>query len=259
MNYGAILRTFTKTPTLIYSDKKVDLKSIKNNVPGSAKALTSGKKIQSGKDIAGYVKNVENIASAVNDLKSMAFRVDIVRSREITMQQDVTQHPVETGFVISDHIVNKPIGLTMTVGVSSLPITWSMINGKGKSKFNDGFAALETIRNNKETVTIVTPDKVYKDFVLTNIRWSKTDESLSVIWVDLNFIHIQKVDTMMVKIPENLVDPIVEESAGQTKADGGAGNTEGVGTGDFGGGGYKEYETPEGQEQSTLHGLFFGK
>lgn len=148
--------------------------------------------------------------------------VDIVRSAEYQYDQSVTSHPVEAGYDIHDNIINQPMKVTMTVGISSHPVTWFYVNGIGKSKFANGLAALEAIRDAKQPITIVRPDKILTDMVMTSCRYSKTDESRSVIWVDLSFTHIKKVTVQTAEIPENIVDESAKESVGETAADGGS-------------------------------------
>lgn len=157
-------------------------------------------------------------------------RLDIVRQCEYQYDQDVTGHPVETGFEINDMINNRPLKVTMTGGISSHPVTWFYVNGIGKSKFADGLAALEAIRNAKMPITIVRPDKIFTDMVLTSCRPVKSDESRSVIWVDLAFQQIDKVTVQTTEIPEDIVDASVKEAAGETAADGGAATQTDVGS-----------------------------
>lgn len=165
-------------------------------------------------DILGYVIKSPTQISRL--------RVDIVRTCEYTYSQDVTSHPVEAGYEIHDSIVNKPMVISLTVGISSSPVTWFWSNGSGKSKFSNALRALEAIRDAKEPVTIVRPDKLLENMVLTDIRYTNSDESKSIIWVDLSFKQIVKVVTQVVDIPEGVVDGNVKESVGQTAADGGA-------------------------------------
>lgn len=148
-------------------------------------------------------------------------RLDIVRQCEYQYDQEVTGHPVETGFEIHDMINNRPLKVTMTGGISSHPVTWFYVNGIGKSKFADGLAALEAIRNAKMPITIVRPDKILTDMVLTSCRPVKSDESRSVIWVDLAFQQIEKVSVQTTEIPPDIVEASMKDSAGETAADGG--------------------------------------
>lgn len=171
-------------------------------------------------DILGY--NIKN-PTQVGRLS-----VDIVKSFEYQYDQDVTSHPVETGFEIQDHIVNKPLKLTMTVGISSRPVTWFYKNGWGEKKFANGLEALQKIRDDKQPVTIIRPEKKYDNMVMTSCKVSKSEDTKSIIYVDLAFQHIVKVTTQTTAIPENIVTASQEENAGETAANAGAGKTKDV-------------------------------
>lgn len=174
-------------------------------------------------DILGFnIKNPTQVGS---------LKVDIVKSFEYTYDQDVTEHPVETGFEIADHIVNKPLKLTMTVGIASSPVTWFWKNGYGAKKFANGLQLLEEIRDKKEPVTIVRPEKKYDNMVMTSCRVSKQDSTKSIIYADLSFIQIVKVTTQTTAIPENVVTASQEENAGETAANVGAADTTSVDVG----------------------------
>lgn len=177
-------------------------------------------------DILGFnIKNPTQVGS---------LKVDIVKSFEYTYDQDVTEHPVETGFEIADHIVNKPLKLTMTVGIASSPVTWFWKNGYGAKKFANGLQLLEEIRDKKEPVTIVRPEKKYDNMVMTSCRVSKQDSTKSIIYADLAFMQIVKVTTQTTAIPENVVTASQEENAGETAANVGAADTTSVSLGDGG-------------------------
>lgn len=151
-------------------------------------------------------------------------RVDIVRSYEVQYEQDVSAHPVEDGAEVHDNIVNKPTRVNMTIGISSLPVTWMWANGTGKHKFSDGLAALVAIRNEKQPVTIVRPDRILSDMVMTSCRLSKTDESRSIQWVECSFQHIVKAVVQTAKIPPEIVEASLQDGVGETKSNGGAAN-----------------------------------
>lgn len=173
-------------------------------------------------DILGYTPNMPT--------KIGTLSLDIVRNIEYQYDQEVSSHPVETGFEIQDNAVNHPLKITMRAGVSSHPVTWFYVNGIGKSKFNDAIAALEAIRDAKMPVTILRPDRILNDMYLTSCRPVKDSDSKSVRWIDLTFLHIQKVTVQTTEVPENIVDASVKESAGETAADGGAATQTDVGS-----------------------------
>lgn len=153
---------------------------------------------------------------------TISLKIDIVKTVEYQFEQEVASHPVETGFEIQDNVVNKPMKITMTVGVSSAPVTWFVANGKGKHKFANAFDALMAIRDAKQPVTITRPDRIFSDMLMTSCKLSKSQESLSVMMVEVSFVKIVKVDTETVEIPKEYVAKAAKEKAGLTAKSGGA-------------------------------------
>lgn len=183
-----------------------------------------------GSAIGGALMKKKKTAASTVSLK-----VDIVKTVEYNFEQEVASHPVETGFEIQDNVVNKPLKVTMTIGVSSTPVTWFTVNGKGKHKFSNAYDALVAIRDAKQPVTITRPNKILSDMMMTSCKLSKTQESLSVMMVEVTFVQIVKVDTETVEIPKDIVDKAAKEKAGLTaKAGGAAGKVGKGGAGDLG-------------------------
>ena len=167
-------------------------------------------------DILGYY--------AKDPTKVGSLKVDIVKTVEYSYEQEVTSHPVEKGYEIHDTIVNKPLRLHLSIAISSMPVTWFWKNGTGSAKFQDGYEALVAIREAKQPITIVRPDRIITDLVMTGCKLASTNESMSVMNVELDFVQIKKVETKTVEIPQNVVDASVRDSVGETGANGGNAN-----------------------------------
>ena len=167
-------------------------------------------------DILGYY--------AKDPTKVGSLKVDIVKTVEYSYEQEVTSHPVEKGYEIHDTIVNKPLRLHLSIAISSMPVTWFWKNGTGTAKFQDGYEALVAIREAKQPITIVRPDRIITDLVMTGCKLASTNESMSVMNVELDFVQIKKVETKTVEIPQNVVDASVRDSVGETGANGGGAN-----------------------------------
>lgn len=181
-------------------------------------------------DILGYVSKEP---TSIGKLK-----VDIVEIVSYTYEQEAPMHPVEKGYEINDTIINKPLKFDMKVGVSSHPITWFYKNGRGVKKFADGVKALMAIRDAKMPVTIVRPNDILDDMVMTSCKYSYTKESKTVMIVELTFVKIVKVDTQTVAIPQDIVDKSIKDNAGETAQSGGqAAQTSASGSGDAAGDG----------------------
>lgn len=165
-------------------------------------------------DILGYVsKNPTSIGS---------LKVDIVKTVTYNYEQDAPAHPVEKGYEINDTIINKPLKLEMQIGISSHPITWFWRNGRGVQKFSDGVKALMAIRDAKMPVTIVRPNDVITDMVMTSCKYAYSSESKSVMIVDLAFVKIVKVETATTEIPQDIVDKSIKDSVDASPKAGGA-------------------------------------
>lgn len=181
-------------------------------------------------DILGYVSKEP---TSIGKLK-----VDIVEIVSYTYEQEAPRHPVEKGYEINDTIINKPLKFDMKVGVSSHPITWFYKNGRGVKKFADGVKALMAIRDAKMPVTIVRPNDILDDMVMTSCKYSYTKESKTVMIVELTFVKVVRVDTQTVAIPQDIVDKSIKDNAGETAQSGGqAAQTSASGTSDAAGDG----------------------
>lgn len=168
-------------------------------------------------DILGYVAKEP---TSIGKLK-----VDIVKQISYTYEQDAPSHPVEKGYEINDTIINKPLKVTMEVGISSHPITWFYKNGRGVKKFSDGVKALMAIRDAKMPVTIVRPNDILSDMVMTSCEYGYASESKSVMICKLSFVKIVKVDTATVAIPQDIVDKSIKDNVGETGKNGGTAAT----------------------------------
>lgn len=92
---------------------------------------------------------------AVKRSKLGEVELDVVESEELDYSNDVTDHPVETGEDVSDHVKNKPIGATIT-GVCAGP----MAAQKRQQ--------LVSYRNNRQPV-LYTGRNILRDMVITGL------------------------------------------------------------------------------------------
>ncbi len=170
-----------------------------------------------GASMGAQVASMLGMESSV----TASLKVDIVKTIDYQYEQEVASHPVETGFEIQDNVVNKPLKISMTVGVSSRPVTWLSRNGKGEHKFKNAYDALVAIRDAKQPVTITRSNMVLTDMFMTSCKLGKTSESSSVMLVELSFTKIAKVTTEKVEIPQGIVDAAAKDKAGETATRGG--------------------------------------
>ena len=150
-----------------------------------------------------------------------SIELDIVIEQEHKLESEVTEHPVEDGFPVHDHVIRKPIKLSMVVGITQSPVTWLDLLGQKEDKVKKALAEFKRIYKEAQPITIVTPDEVYKDMVMTSAAFPRTVENKNMIRIPCEFTQIRKVAVKTTDVPENLVSEDEQDRAGETERDGG--------------------------------------
>lgn len=165
-----------------------------------------------------------------------AIECDVLIEQEITLSSEVTEHPVEDGFPVHDHVIRRPVKLAMTIAVSNMPVTWyDRFGGNNPDRMSDAISKLEEIYKAGEPITISTSEKLYENMVMTDCRIPKNRENGKVLRVPLEFTQIRKVVVKTVYLSPELVDVLTKGKAGETEKDAGTATTEDIGTGNTSG------------------------
>lgn len=183
--------------------------------------------------------------------------VDVLFEQEYSLESEVTEHPVEDGFPIHDHITRKPIELNCVVGIAASPVTWLDRTGFGTQKLADAAVEFERIYREAQTITIVTQNLYLENMIMTSATITKNDETKSVLKVPCTFKQIRKVNVKAVDIPQNIVDIAMIERAGETEAAGGEAKTGEISSSSGGGDGDLASDAEE-TRSSTLYDIVFG-
>jgi len=153
-----------------------------------------------------------------------SIELDILVEQEHKLESEVTEHPVEDGFPVHDHVIRKPVKLSMVVGISQSPVTWLDKLGQKEDKVVKALAEFKRIYKDAQPITIVTPTDVYENMVMTSAAFPRTVENKNLIRIPCEFTQIRKVAVKTADIPENLVSDNTADSAGKTEQDGGNSN-----------------------------------
>lgn len=149
--------------------------------------------------------------------------VDAVISRETTFASEVSEYPVETGFVVSDHVTRQPVKLSMEVIFTPTPVTY--LDSKDINKINTTTAELIEIYKNGEPITVETSDMIYENMVLTNAPIRRTIEDGICLRLQLDFQQVTIVT-------EKMADQTSEEAegkSGDSEVEGGTAAQEDIG------------------------------
>jgi hypothetical protein len=158
-----------------------------------------------------------------------AIECDVLIEQEITLSSDVTEHPVEDGFPVHDHVIRKPLKLAMTIAISNMPVTWyDRFGSNSQDRMGDAVSKLEGIYKAGDPITVVTQEKVYDNMVMTDCRIPKNRENGKVLKVPLEFTQIRKVQVKTAEIPAEYVDALTKGKAGETNQDAGTATTQDI-------------------------------
>lgn len=152
----------------------------------------------------------------LRNLGGLSFDAVFEETHEATLV--VTDNPVETGVVVSDHAYMSPLKLTVSAGVSDTPLSiWDTTGGDGADYFayaegEDPFAS-DTSRSKKafelltelqkaaEPFSVQTGLKLYENMVCTTIRTSQDKDTSNVLVFTAELREVIIVSTQTVTYP----------------------------------------------------------
>lgn len=133
-------------------------------------------------------------------------------------EMTLTQHPIETGAPVSDHVYKEPTTLNMTVGWGA---GGGFLDFSGTTNnVNDAYDVLLELQNERAVLDVTTAIRTYKNMVMVSLSRTVNKETNAVCLVDVGFKEAVIVDTQATTLP-----PKVNQAEPQKTA---APNTEGT-------------------------------
>lgn len=126
------------------------------------------------------------------------YELDVAVSEEHSFESDVTQHPVEDGADVTDHIRERPIAVRLEGIVSDTPLgDLARRRGTDALPSDDAFARLLAIRGARRSVTIETALKTYTNMALQSLtvpRDARTGAALrfTALFCQLELVQNQR-------------------------------------------------------------------
>ena len=138
--------------------------------------------------------------------------LDAIVSEKHNFSSEITEHPVESGSVIADHIYSKPISLDLDCIITNTPMTWVGLTAFDSFKrFNAGesndfseiaFKKIEEIFRKREPITIATLLKTYDHMVLESLSVERGGDTSASLHFNCTAKQIRIIDQLLVKIPK---------------------------------------------------------
>jgi hypothetical protein len=142
------------------------------------------------------------IQRVVDDATIAVVKLDATIATGLSFPSTVTEHAIEDGSTIADHVRNNPDVVTVTGFVTNTP---AVLAGVGA---DDGLArgALDSLlemRDNKEIVQIVTDVKLFTDMMMTSLDVPRDAANANSLNFTAVFQEVRKVATEVTQFPED--------------------------------------------------------
>jgi hypothetical protein len=147
-----------------------------------------------------------------------------------TQEAEATNHAVEDGSEITDHIRALPIGLqlqgiitdTPIVFLASLratsPLTTDVL--PAQNRVDIAFKKLEELKNNGELIDVVTTLKTYSNMFISSISVTRNSQSGNILNVGIGLKEIRIAKSLSIEspIPDDVANNAAAELAKKQKA-----------------------------------------
>lgn len=165
--------------------------------------------------------------------------LDLILTETHSLNAAVTQHPVQDGSTISDHITILPRSGTMRVLVSNFSLaaaaeskaeTWQEVYEQGvaaqknlPNRAADTWEKLKDLEKSRELVKVVTALEVYEDVALTRVETARDGETGDALEIDIDYEQVTKVKLKETKVtaqvqPRDMKSTINQKSAVQVNS-----------------------------------------
>ncbi len=134
---------------------------------------------------------------------------------------EVTEHPVEKGANIADHIRPKPEMITIDGVITDTPIpapeTPIALRRDKKGAAADAHAVLLRLKNSGELVTVVTALRTYQNMALKALSIPRDAKQGEVLRFSAAFVNVSQVETKTetVGLPKNQKKNLGKKAAKQ--------------------------------------------
>ena len=157
---------------------------------------------------------------------------DCIIDHVTTFNSSVTEHPIENGFVIADHVAREAMTLSLTAIITPTPVSYFRImGGTNPDRLGEAAAYLEQVHMAGEPITVVLPDGIYDNMVMTSCPIPRNVQDGFCYRLALEFVHVTIVSQKTEEIPEQSAGDDAKGKAGATGTDAGSSSQVDIGTG----------------------------
>lgn len=131
--------------------------------------------------------------------------IDVVLSESHSADADATDHPVEQGVNITDHVRVKPETLTIEGLISNTPIPTAARAEKEQIWGDPGPAetardTLTRLKNNGDLLTVITKLRTYTNMVITSLSFPRDSKTGNALKFSVTLKNVVVVRSETVKV-----------------------------------------------------------
>lgn len=150
--------------------------------------------------------------------------LDATLSYGITRQAEVSEYPIESGSLVSDHVQTKPVDVTVAGFVSNNPVgllSFGTVPQQDNTRAKSAYDALVQTFVNKELVQIQGELEVFDDMAMTSLDCPRDRSNRNALQFTAEFKQLTKVGTQIVELSEDVAELAApeQELGKQTPAD----------------------------------------
>jgi hypothetical protein len=115
---------------------------------------------------------------------------------------EVTDNPIETGSLVSDHAFMKPLRLSITAGVSAVLLPSGNPDfGTGDERPTTAYELLSLLQQEREPFDVQTGLRIYENMMCLNFGAQQTKDSAGIFYFTANLREVLIVDTETTTYP----------------------------------------------------------
>lgn len=147
------------------------------------------------------LRNTVTRIGAIDGPPFLAVELDVSTSEVQTLTATVTDHPVEEGSNIADHIRDDPDELQIDGVITNTPLEYMASLRNSGSRAENGWLDLIDIKESHAPVTVMTPERTHENMVITSLSRTRTASIGDAVQVSLKLKSIRKVSALTADAP----------------------------------------------------------
>lgn len=146
-------------------------------------------------------------AKIVDGVTLEVFQLDATISEDHQHEWDWTDHPVEDGLAVSDHVVRMPDMVELEGVVTDTPYSRHISpTDSSLDRAREAYRRLVDIADRGQLLTITTGVTVYRDMAIVAIGTSRDASSGAAIYPRVSLKKVRLVNSVTIPVPPEILD-----------------------------------------------------